>query len=449
MVLIGTALLLLPGMTTRPLSLTDALFTATSAVTVTGLNVLIPSTDLTLLGQITVLALIQIGGLGFIVLVIATMQLLGRHISLLDRLALSNELGVEQSGSVLIMMRRAVVIMLVIEGIGAVLLYLHWHLHGIVPPHHAAFYAIFHAITAFCNAGFDLFAGLPVYPHGLPDDPLSLIILGILIICGGLGLPVYLDLLFGGRGYRRLSLHTRVTLITSVILVLGGMVGLLIGEYWRGSLLSGTTAPQRILLAWFQSVSARTAGFPGLESFEELHQSSRQLLIGLMFIGSGPASMGGGITTGTFAVLVMSLYSYIRGHRQTRVSRRTVSEDTVRRAMAVFLVSASVVAIASWLLLLTNDTFRIDTVLFETVSALSTTGLSLGITDDLNTFGKFRDHYRHVLGASGGDDHHDRPSATRRSLSSCGFPGRESFCRLKLSGVSLYLGNHPLLFAGI
>lgn len=389
MIFLGTVLLSLPGMTTRPLGLVATLFTSTSAVTVTGLNVVVPSTDFTLLGQAAILVLVQVGGIGFIVLIVATLRLLGRHVSLLDRLTLSSELGVEKAGSVTTMMWRAILIMFVIEGVGAVLLYAHWRLNDIVPPERAFFYAVFHAVTAFCNAGFDLFDGLPAYPRGLPDDPLSLIILGSLIICGGLGLPVYLDLLFGRRRYRRLALHTRVTLITSVLLVVGGMAGLLIGEYWRGNLLAGTTAPQRILLAWFQSVSARTAGFPGLQSFDQLHQSSRLVLIGLMFIGSGPASMGGGITTGTFAVLSMSLAGYVRGSRQTQAGKRTISEDTVRRATAVLLISMAVVAVATWLLLLTNDTFRIDTALFETVSALSTTGLTLGITDELNTFGRF------------------------------------------------------------
>jgi trk system potassium uptake protein TrkH len=389
LVLVGTGLLSLPGMTTRPLGLVATMFTSVSAATVTGLNVVVPSTDFTLLGQVALLVLIQIGGLGFIVLVVATMRLLGRHVSLLDRLTLSSELGVEKGGSVTRMMWRAILIMLVIEGLGALLLYIHWRTSGIVPPERALFYAIFHAVTAFCNAGFDLFSGLPAYPRGLPDDPISLIILGTLIICGGLGLPVYLDLLFGQRRFRRFSLHTRVTVVTSVLLVLGGMVGLLIGEYWRGTLLSGTAGPERLLLAWFQSVSARTAGFPGLQSFDQLHQSSRLLLIALMFVGSGPASMGGGITTGTLAVLVLSLSGYVRGYRQTRLVRRTISEDTVRRATAVLLISIGVIGVSSWLLLLTDDNFRIDTVLFETVSALSTTGLSLGITDDLNTFGRF------------------------------------------------------------
>ena len=389
LVVIGTIVLSLPGMTTRPLGFVGLMFTSTSAVTVTGLNVATPSTDFTRLGQVAILLLIQVGGIGFIVLVAATLQMLGRRISMIDRLTLSNELGVERSGSVTAMMRRAILIMLVIEGIGALLLWIHWRFNNIVPPDQAIFYAIFHAVTAFCNAGFDLFVGLPAYPRGLPDDPLSLIILGALIICGGLGLPVYLDLLFGSRAYRRFSLHTRVTIYVSILLILVGMIGLLIGEYWRGNLLSGTTAPQRILLAWFQSVSARTAGFPGLQSFDQLHQSSRLVLIALMFIGSGPASMGGGITTGTFVVLGLSLVSYLRGYPKARLLKRAISDGTVRRATAIVLVSTAVVVVATWLLLLSNDSFRIDTALFETVSALSTTGLSLGITTDLNTFGRF------------------------------------------------------------
>lgn len=389
MVLLGTILLSLPGMTTRELSLVERLFTSTSAVTVTGLNVVSPSTDFTPLGQLVILFLVQIGGIGFIVVLVATMRLLGRHVSLLDRIALRGELGVERAGSVMRMMRRAILIMVIIEGLGALALFLHWRVDGIVPENRAVFYAVFHSVTAFCNAGFDLFTGLPAYPRGVPDDPLSLIIMGVLVILGGMGLPVYLDVLFGRPGVHRFTLHTRVTIVTSVLLVLGGMVGLLIGEYWSGGLLRDASAPERILLAWFQSVSARTAGFPGLQSFDQLHQSSRLLLTALMFIGSAPASMGGGITTGTFAVLVLSLYGYVRGYRRTHLVKRDISQDTVRRAMAVLLVSMTVVGFSTWLLLLTNDTFRIDTALFETVSALSTTGLSLGITEDLNTFGRF------------------------------------------------------------
>lgn len=385
MVAIGSLLLLLPGMTTRPITVMDAMFTATSAVTVTGLTVVGTSTDFTFLGQITLLALIQIGGLGFIVLFALTLRLLGRNMSLLDRLALTTELGVDKTGSVWVLLRRTILIMLVIETIGALLLYTHWRLNGIVPADRAIFYAIFHAITAFCNAGFDLFAGHPLFPGGLPNDPLSLVILGVLVIAGGLGIPVYLDLLF--RRGLRLTLHTRVTLVTSTFLVLLGMFGLILGEFFSGELLRTGTPLEIMVTAWFQSVSARTAGFPGLESFELLHQSSRLLLIGLMFVGSGPASMGGGITTGTFAVLGLSVASYIRGHRRTRLVKRTISDDTVRRAVAVLVITVAFVGVATWLLLLSHP-FTLDTALFEIVSAISTCGLTLGITDDLTTFGR-------------------------------------------------------------
>lgn len=386
MVAVGTLLLLLPGMTTRSITFMDAMFTATSAVTVTGLTVLNTSADFTFLGQSVLLALIQIGGLGFIVLFALTLRLLGRNISLLDRLALSAELGVDKSGSVWVLLRRTIIIMLVVETVGAVLLYAHWRINDIVAADQAVFYAIFHSITAFCNAGFDLFAGHPRYPHGLPDDPISLIILGVLVIAGGLGIPVYLDLLF--RRGLRMTLHTRVTLATSVFLILLGMIGLILGEFYSGALLRNETPVERLVTAWFQSVSARTAGFPGLESFELLHQSSRLLLIGLMFVGSGPASMGGGITTGTFAVLGLSVASYIRGHRRTRLVKRTISDDTVRRAVAVLVITVAFVGMATWLLLLSHP-FTLDTALFEIVSAISTCGLTLGITDDLTTFGRF------------------------------------------------------------
>lgn len=388
MIAIGTAILSLPGMTTRPLSFMDLLFTATSAVTVTGLSVVTTSTDFTFAGQVAILGLVQTGGLGFIVLVVLALRLLRRRLSLQDRYTLTGELGFTGEGvTVGLILRRTLLLMLVMEAIGALLLFFHWRSSGIVAADQTLFYAIFHAVTAFCNAGFDLFSGLPQYPGGLPGDNLSLIILGLLIIAGGLGFPVYFDFLFR-RGPRRLTLHSRVTLVTSAALLLIGMAGLIAGEYrFYSGVLSNTTWLERIVTAWFQSASARTAGFPGLESFESLHYSSRLLLIFLMFIGSGPGSMGGGITTGTFAVMVLALVSFSRGFPRVRLEGRTVTEGTIRRALAVSVISLGVVLFSTWMLLLSSD-FHLDTALFEVVSAFSTTGLTLGITDDLNTFGR-------------------------------------------------------------
>jgi trk system potassium uptake protein len=386
MVVIGTFILSLPGMTTRPLTLIDRLFTATSAVTVTGLAVTTTSTDFTLLGQTVLLLLIQTGGLGFVVLVVLTLLLIGRPLTLTDRLALTSEMGLAKPGAIKSILGRTILVMIVIETIGAVLLYLHWYVRGIVPADDALFYAVFHSIAAFCNAGFDLFFGLPRYPGGLPNDILTMLILGVLVILGGLGTPVYMDLLFKGPS-RRLSLTSRVTVSTAIILITVGMIGILIGEHQQAGTLTEVLPIHRVVIAWFQSVSARTAGFPGLQSFDQLHQSSRLLLVVLMFIGSGPASMGGGITTGTFAVLGLALIGFAKGSRNTILFRRTISPGTVNRATAILLVSLGVVGLATWLLLLTHP-LSLDRALFEVVSAYATVGLSLSVTPELNDFGR-------------------------------------------------------------
>ena len=154
---LGTVLLLLPGMTTRPITFMDALFTATSAAAVTGLAVLSTSTDFTRLGQWVILLLMQVGGLGFLVTLVLTVRLLGRRVSLMDRLAVSSSLGLASTQAILQILSRTVVFMLAVEGAGALVLWVHWRLSGIVPAGSAAFYALFHAVAAFCNAGFDLF----------------------------------------------------------------------------------------------------------------------------------------------------------------------------------------------------------------------------------------------------------------------------------------------------
>jgi trk system potassium uptake protein len=390
---IGAGLLLLPWMTTRPISLMDALFTSTSAAAVTGLSVLTTSTDFTRLGQWVILLLMQLGGLGFLVTVVLTLRLLGRRISLVDRLAVSSSLGLAGPKAILLVLGRTVTFMVAVEGVGTFILWGHWRLNGIVPAGDVAFYALFHAVAAFCNAGFDLFTGLPQYPDGVPADPVTLLTLGWLVIIGGLGIPVYMELLHrrttrqeGGR-LRRLSLQTRLTLWSALFLVLIGWAGLLIGEYRYEGVMSGLPLGERVLRAWFQSVSARTAGFAGLSDFANLHDSSRLLLICLMFIGSAPASMGGGITTGTFSVLMVAMWSLARGYDRVRVGQRAIPMAVVWRAITVLFISLGVVLSATWLLLVTQEV-SLSQALFEVVSAFSTTGLSLGVTGQLDTFGR-------------------------------------------------------------
>jgi trk system potassium uptake protein TrkH len=384
LVIIGTALLMIPGAATRRLSFVEALFTATSAAAVTGLSLFPVSTDLTLWGQLILLLLVQIGGVGLVVVVVLVFRLIGRHVKLGERLAVASSLGLDRPEEIALIMVRAIGLMLTIEAVGASLLFLHWRISGIVPPGKAAYYAIFHAVTAYCNAGFDLFYGLPDYPNGLPTDPLSLIIMGGLIILGGLGIPIYMDLIYRHRPF---SLHTRLTISISVALILLGWIGLLISEYQQTGVLSAMPFSQRAILAWFQSVSARTAGFPGLPGFSEINFPTILMLIFLMFIGTAPASTGGGITTGTFVVLWLAVLSYARGLDKIRIGKHTLPGALLMRSLVVLVISLSLVILATWLLLLTNP-FSLDQSLFEVVSAYSTTGLSLGITTQLNTIGR-------------------------------------------------------------
>lgn len=384
---VGTVLLLLPGMTTRPITIMDAWFTATSAAAITGLTVLTTSTDFTLLGQIILLCLIQLGGVGYMVLVALALQLLGRRVSLLDRLAVSTSLGLDKPAAILRLLRQVVVGIFIIEGTGALLLFLHWRFSGIVAPEKAAFYAIFHAVSAFCNAGFDLFAGLPQYPRGIPGDNLTLLIMGWLIVLGGLGIPVFVD--FSQlRRRRRLTSHTQLTLMVVVFLTLLGWLGLFLSETKVGGILETAPLSERLVHTWFQSVSARTAGFPGLRDFSQLLPESRLLVMMLMFVGCAPASLGGGITTGTFGVLGVVFWNSVRGRSVVRFRKRSVSPETIGRAAAVLSISLILVFAATWLILFTHD-MPFSDALFEVVSALATCGLSLGVTGELNSFGRF------------------------------------------------------------
>ena len=383
---LGTLMLLLPGMTTRPITVMDAWFTATSASTITGLTVLTTSKDFTLLGQIVLLCLIQLGGVGYMVLIALALQLLGRRVSLLDRLAVSTSLGLDKPAAILRLLRQVVAGIFIIEGVGAMLLYLHWRFSGIVAPEKAAFYAIFHAISAFCNAGFDLFAGLPEYPRGIPGDNITLLIMGWLIVLGGLGIPVFVDF-SQFRRRRRLTSHTQLTLIVVVFLTLLGWLGLYLSETKAGGILEMASLSERLVHTWFQSVSARTAGFPGLRDFSQLLPESRLLLMMLMFFVCAPASLGGGITTGTFGVLGLVFWNSVHGRSTVRFRKRSVSNETIRRAAAVLSISLILVFVATWLILFTHDLAFSDA-LFEVVSALATCGLSLGVTGELNSFGR-------------------------------------------------------------
>jgi trk system potassium uptake protein TrkH len=387
LVVIGTLLLLLPAAATRPLTVVEALFTATSALSVTGLSLITPATDLTLVGQVILMILIQIGGVGFMVVAVIIFVILGRRISFMNRIALSDSLGLLSPAEIINLTRRVSIVVLLLEALGALALYLHWREDPRLSEHQALFYAVFHAVSAFCNAGFDLFSGLPQFAAGIPRDGITLTVLGTLILVGGLGIPVIGDLI-GLPFRRRLSLHTRITLLVTVLLLAGGTGGLLAAERWlRDGAFTAVPLADALGSSMFQTVAARTAGFWSLENPTVLSDASILLITALMFIGCPSASMGGGITTGTFAVLAVSLWSYARGLPGPQFAGRSLGQGTVRKAAAVLTVGGLIVGISTWLLMLTHDA-PFAWILFEVVSAFATTGLSLGLTAELNLFGQ-------------------------------------------------------------
>lgn len=378
--------MMLPWVSTASgLSFSDALFTTVSALSVTGLTVITPSLELTVLGQICLVCLIQLGGVGYMVLAILIFRLLGRAVSLADRLALKDALGLLNISGIVELAKKVFIAVLTVEAVGAVLLFFHWSRVGPLAdesPGKVAFYAGFHAISAFCNAGFNLFNGT----YDFPDDSISLLIIGGLVALGGLGIPVIFDFI-ARRKAKHFSLHTKLTLIVTACLFLFGMLGILISESRPGHLLDQLPVARQLELSAFHSVSCRSGGFIAVPEFQYLAPASQLITFTLMFIGCGPASMGGGITTGTFLVMLLALFAYIRRQSTPIVYGRAIPGEMVRKAAAVLTVSLFAVLTGSGLILLTHET-TLDAALFEVVSAFATCGLSLGFTENLNEFGR-------------------------------------------------------------
>ncbi|MCS7056472.1 MAG: hypothetical protein NZM18_09930 [Thermoflexales bacterium] len=386
--LAGSLLLMLPGIgAARPLRANEAVFTAVSALSVTGLTVIAPGRDLTVFGQMVLLALIQIGGVGFMVLAVLVYRLIGRQMSLEDRVALRDSLGLLSLTEIVVLTRRVFKVVLLIELIGAALLWLHWRTVLPLGEWDVIRYALFHAVSAFCNAGFDLFNGLPQFPNGVPNDGITLTIFATLIVIGGLGIPVVADLIGWPRS-RTLSLHTRLTLFIVLWLNVTGTLSMFAAETLTTGALHDAPWEQRLGLSLFQVISARTAGFAGIPHLEALSPGAHLTLIGLMFIGSAPASMGGGITTGTFLAMLISMWSYVRGFPTARALGRTIGQETIRRAGAVLTVSLVAVITATYLIAVSHTGIGLLEALFEVVSAFATCGLSLGITGNLTLFGQ-------------------------------------------------------------
>lgn len=383
-ILVGTVLLRLPiSGATRPLTWDEALFTATSATTVTGLVVVTTALDLSLFGQFVVLVLIEIGGIGFIAFSVVLFALIGRRLGLVERAILRESLGVSETSRIVRLTLYVLSVTIGIQFVGAFLLWLRWAPElGAVQ---GAYQALFHSVSAFCNAGFDLFSGTGTVLFGFGRDPFTLVVMMMLIIVGGLGILVMSDLLFFGRD-RRLTVHTKITLLLSAGLTLLGLVLVLYDEALAGTAFAGMSFEDRFWAALFSVVSARTAGVT-IISLDQLSEASQLVLMVSMFIGGAPASMAGGVTLSTVGVLLVAVVSTVRGLPQAVVFGRTLPFETIAKAVAIMTVS-TLVCFFTTLLLLTNQTGSLFPVGFEVVSAFSNTGYSLGATSDLSLFGR-------------------------------------------------------------
>ena len=388
LIVIGAFLLSMPFSHFGALSYIDAIFTATSAVCVTGLVVVDTGTKFTLWGQIIIITLIQLGGLGLMTFSTIVLLLLGKTPSLKGRLVVQDTLTHSPTKNLFSLVKAVLAFTFITEAIGCLILTLHWH--RVLPWSKALFYGIFHAISAFCNAGFSLFSNSL---EGFNTDFVVILTIAFLLILGGIGFLVVNECI--ARLYakkKRFSLHSKLTLITTIYLIITSTLLFLLFE--NTNVLHGLTLSQKITNAFFQAVTPRTAGFNTLD-IPRLTDATLFLLIILMFIGASPGSCGGGIKTTTFAVFLNALWNKLKGREKVHVLYHTLPEETVDRALSVTSLSAFLVIICVVLLMLTqkyglshiSKTFFLD-YLFETVSAFGTVGLSTGITPTLNIWGK-------------------------------------------------------------
>lgn len=378
---VGGILLSLPFFTNsgQATDLIDSFFVAASASCVTGLTPVNTLEHWNTYGHVLLIILIQIGGLGVMSLASIIPLILGKKIGMKSRQILKEQLNVESLDGMIVLFKYVLIFSFGTEILGAILLSIRFvPLYGLGQ---GLWISIFHSISAFCNAGFDIL-GDSIYP--LRDDVLVNLTLSFLIIVGGLGFVVTSEL-FRRRSFKNISTHSKLVLmITAILLTLGTVLFYFLES--RGGVLQGESLKGSILESFFQSVVARTAGFYSVD-LSKIKDSTALMLMGLMFVGGSPGSTAGGIKTTTLGVLVLSTAAVIRGENEPVVFGRHIGMEVIRKALAIFLVSFGIVLSVSFILTITENAGLVD-IMYETVSALATVGASKGLTADLSRVGK-------------------------------------------------------------
>ena len=403
-ILVGSVLLALPISTKsgEPVGYLDALFTATTSTCVTGLVTLPTVTTWSWFGQIVILLLIQIGGLGVITIFAGIMIALNKRFGLKESQLIQDAFNLNSLSGLAKFVKRVILGTLIVEGIGAIL-----YMFVFIPNYSARgiWISIFNSVSAFCNAGIDIIAENSFV--GYATNPLINAVTETLIILGGLGYIVWWDVVrvlkdwkqLKWKCFQKLTLHSKIVLSITAILVFGGAALLLAFEYNNPLTIGNYSFFDKMQVALFQSVTTRTAGFATVAQ-ENLTNPSAILCLLLMFIGGSPAGTAGGIKTVTIVVLIATAYTTIKNKNEVSLFNRDLTRQTVRKAVAVSGMSFCIMFVSSILLSLVTDAAALD-ILYETVSATATVGLTRNLTGILNAWGKIIIIFTMYLGRVG------------------------------------------------
>ncbi len=387
-ILLGSILLWLPisAANGKAVSYIDALFTATTATCVTGLVTLPTVTTWSLFGQIVILLLIQIGGLGVITIMSGIMIVLHKKIGINSRILIQDSLNLNSLSGIVMFIKKVFVGTVIIEGIGALL-----YMIVFIPEYgtRGVWISIFNSVSAFCNAGIDIISENSLCDYTL--NPLINIVTIVLIVLGGIGYVVWWDVIRvlkdkKHRAFRFLSLHSKIAIISTAVLITVGTILIFIFEFDNPRTIKDFGIFEKLQAAFFQSVTTRTAGFATIAQ-ENFTDSSTLVSLILMFIGGSPVGTAGGIKTVTAAVMLMTMLSVINNRRSVEVFNRRIADKTIKKAMAVFATSFAIMTVSTLLLTTRADGSFID-VLYETVSATATVGLTRNFTGSLDMIGK-------------------------------------------------------------
>ncbi|KMK92629.1 TrkH family potassium uptake protein [Rossellomorea marisflavi] len=381
-IMVGMALLKLPISTTEPITWLEALFTTTSAMTVTGLAVVDTGSVYTIFGQIVVMCLIQLGGLGIMSFAVLIVMMLGKKIGFKERLLLQQSLNQTSVGGVIMLVKYLFTFSLLVEGIGMTFLATQW-----VPRYgwsEGLFYSLFHSVSAFNNAGFGLW---PDNMMRFVGNPVITFTLSFLFIIGGIGFTVLVDG-WKSRAFKKLSLHSKIMILGTLLINVVATIIIFVLEYNNPGTLGPLSLGDKGLASYFQAVTPRTAGFNTLD-YGEMESPTLFFTVLLMFIGAGSASTGGGIKLTTFLMILLAVGAFLRDKKEVKIFRRSIDQTVILKSLAISTLSVLLVVGALFILTISEKGADFLTLLFEVVSAFGTVGLSMNFSPELSTVGKW------------------------------------------------------------